>query len=72
MLRGVIVLEQGYDPAEQEAWVVAGVSDKTTAAARAAADMMADPPAASPTVEKGAGGPEPAIPRQVKRNSSDF
>ncbi len=47
-LNGVVVLESGYDPKAKEAWVVAGISDKTIAAAHAAVDMMAAPPTLSP------------------------
>ena len=36
ILNGVVVLESGFDPKQKEAWVVAGVSDKTIAASRAA------------------------------------
>jgi hypothetical protein len=42
-LRGVIVLEKGYDDKIQEAWAVVGISEKTMKAARAAQDMTANP-----------------------------
>jgi hypothetical protein len=38
-LRGVIVLEKGYDEKTGEAWAVVGISDKTIRAARAVKDM---------------------------------
>ena len=38
-LRGVIVLEQGYDEKAGEAWIVVGISDKTIAAARGVKEM---------------------------------
>ena len=75
VLRGVIVLETGFDPNEKEAWVVAGVSDKTMAAAHAAHDMMTNPdvpraPVAGPSQD--ALGAAPNTPAQIKRNGSDF
>jgi hypothetical protein len=39
-LRGVIVLERGFDDKLDEAWVVVGISEKTIAASRAAEDML--------------------------------
>lgn len=42
-LRGVIVLEKGYDNKTEEAWVVVGISDKTTAASRAVRQMQLEP-----------------------------
>ena len=76
-LSGVVVLESGYDPAAKEAWVVASVSDKTIAAADAAAGMMAGPPAASsaasPLPEQAAGQQRPAdVSAQVRHSGSDF
>lgn len=50
-LRGVVVLERGYDDSLDEAWVVVGISEKTIAAARGAENMVNNPrePGASPT-----------------------
>lgn len=70
-IRGVIILEQGFDPNEQEVWVVAGVSDKTIAAAKAAGDMMAAPEPA-PAKEGVSHGSEKSMPAQIKRNDTDF
>ena len=53
-LRGVIVLEKGYDEKAGEAWAVVGISDKTIRAARAVKDM--NEPAAQ---EKGTGPSQP-------------
>lgn len=39
-LKGVIVLEEGYDEKAEEAWVVVGVSEKTINAARGAQRML--------------------------------
>lgn len=47
-LRGVIVLERGYDETLQEAWVVVGISDKTIAAARGMQQIISDSPRATP------------------------
>jgi hypothetical protein len=41
-LNGVVVLENGYDEKEREAWVVVGLSQKTMAAARATQDMLSE------------------------------
>lgn len=38
-LRGVVVLEKGYDDKKQEAWTVVGISQKTIEASRAVRDM---------------------------------
>jgi hypothetical protein len=43
-LKGVIILEKGYDEKAEEAWVMVGISDKTIAAANAAQQMLADSP----------------------------
>lgn len=43
-LKGVIILEKGYNEKAEEAWVVVGISDKTIAAANAVQKMLADPP----------------------------
>jgi hypothetical protein len=74
-LRGVIVLETGFDPAAKEAWVVAGVSDKTMAAASAARDMMANPQAEGAPTSKPGDDPlsaAPNTPAQIKRSGSEF
>lgn len=42
-LRGLIVLERGYDEKAEEAWVVVGYSEKTIKAARAAQKMISNP-----------------------------
>ncbi len=42
-LRGVIVLERGYDSKLEEAWIVVGISEKTTAASRGVKDMIDNP-----------------------------
>jgi hypothetical protein len=41
-LSGVVVLENGYDDKEREAWVVVGLSEKTMAAAKATRDMLTE------------------------------
>ena len=38
-LKGVIILEKGYDDKTEEAWVVVGISDKTIRAARDVKNM---------------------------------
>lgn len=43
-LKGVIILEKGYDEKAEEAWVVVGISDKTIAAANAVQQMLTDSP----------------------------
>lgn len=43
-LRGVIVLERGYDEKTQEAWVTVGISEKTIAAARSVRGMVSSSP----------------------------
>lgn len=43
-LKGVIILEKGYNDKTEEAWVVVGISDKTIAAANAIQKMLTDPP----------------------------
>ena len=68
-IRGVVILESGYDPKEQEVWVVAGVSDKTIAASKAAGEMMAAP-AAAPVEGHSIKSPPPPV--QIKKNSTDF
>jgi hypothetical protein len=49
-LRGVIVLEKGYDEKTGEAWAVVGISDKTIRAALAVKNMN-DRPKAVPNTE---------------------
>ena len=72
--QGVIVLETGFDPAANEAWVVAGVSDKTMAAATAVHDMMTNPGAGTaPASTSGNTLPAaPSLPPQVRKSGSDF
>ena len=73
VLTGVVVLESGFDPTNKEAWVVAGVSDKTMAAAHAARDMMTEPPASpAPTPSSGSAAAKTDTPAQIKRNGTDF
>jgi hypothetical protein len=43
-LKGVIVLERGYDEKLQEAWVTVGISEKTIAAANSIQNMGNEPP----------------------------
>lgn len=43
-LRGVIVLEKGYDERAQEAWTVVGISQKTIQASKAVKEMNSDSP----------------------------
>jgi hypothetical protein len=42
-LKGVIILEKGFDNKTEEAWVVVGISDKTIAAARGVRTMQTEP-----------------------------
>jgi len=42
-LRGVVILEEGYDDNTKEAWVVVGISNKTVDAARATQRMIDSP-----------------------------
>lgn len=46
-LRGVVVLESGYDEALEEAWVVVGISQKTIAASLGVEQMLQEQPAAA-------------------------
>ena len=74
-LNGVVVLESGFDSRNKEAWVVAGISDKTMAAAQAARSMMADPvksSIAAPAPAGQAAGKQVDTPAQVRRSGSDF
>ena len=51
-LRGVIVLEKGYDAKTEEAWVVVGISEKTIGASRDVKTMTETPaPASSSTID---------------------
>ena len=51
-LKGVVILEKGYDEKSEQAWVVAGISERTIAAARGVHDML-NKPAGSPGVPSG-------------------
>jgi hypothetical protein len=68
-LRGVTVLEKGYDKNSQEAWVVVGISQKSTTAARKLDDMMQSPSVPTTT---GTERPDPtaAQPSEVRRSKS--
>ncbi|WHQ68628.1 hypothetical protein [Methylorubrum extorquens] len=78
-LSGVVVLENGYDDKEQEAWVVVGLSEKSMTAARATRDMLTETqrptavdagptPAASPTQVPAGEAPRSVI----RRGNTDF
>ena len=74
-LQGVVVLESGYDPNAKEAWVVAGISDKTMGAAQAVRDMMASPAKSGGPARTQADHPmikQDEVPAQVRRSGSDF
>lgn len=76
-LRGVVVLESGYDKEAQEAWVVVGVSEKTLKAAGAAKGMIesTEEPAGAEQVVGGDAGEaqeQEGVPSQVRRSNSDF
>lgn len=43
-LRGVIVLERGFDEGLEEVWVVVGISDRTISAARGMQNVISDSP----------------------------
>ncbi|HZS53856.1 MAG TPA: hypothetical protein VFA65_05600 [Bryobacteraceae bacterium] len=69
-LRGVIVLEKGYDDKTQEAWVVVGISQKTIAAARGVRDMTTRIQGSSPsdsTEQSHSIGIQPGEVRQSKQ-----
>ena len=74
-LRGVIVLEKGYNEDREEAWVKVGISRKTLAAASSMKAMIADenpqPPAEAPA--KPAKGPSKVThqPSEVTTSESD-
>ena len=81
MLKGVVVLENGYDEKAQEAWVMVGVSQKTIAAAEAARKMISGSPAGGatspmtpPDKSKGDEGsaPNDRIPSEIRRGNRDF
>jgi hypothetical protein len=56
-LRGVIVLERGYDEKEEVAWVKVGISKKTMANAAALKDTLDNPqPSTTPTDPQKASG----------------
>lgn len=63
-LRGVIVLEKGYDDKTDEAWVVVGISDKTIKAASGVKAMNEEPKPAAPVGADGLG----KQPSEVKRS----
>jgi hypothetical protein len=51
-LRGVIVLERGYDQKEELAWVKVGISKKTMGASDSLHDALSRKPAVAPTEQK--------------------
>jgi len=68
-LRGVIVLEKGYDSKTEEAWVVVGISEKTLNAA-GAVQRMIDDPKTSPKPDSDSIDVQPS---EVRRsNQKDF
>lgn len=78
-LSGVVVLESGYDEKEQEAWVVAGLSEKSMSAAKATRDMLTETQRPAP-VDGGSGStvnpariPAAEAPRSIiRRGNTDF
>lgn len=68
-LKGVIVLEKGYDEKTHEAWVVVGISDKTIKAAQGVQRMLTDSPG-DPHVGSDSTGTQPSEVR--KSNQKDF
>lgn len=48
-LRGVILLEKGYDQKKEEAWVKVGISRKTMNAAQSLSNAISSPSTGSPT-----------------------
>jgi hypothetical protein len=78
-LSGVVVLESGYDDKEQEAWVVAGLSEKSMSAARATRDMLTETQRPAP-IGGGSGStasptlaPAGEAPRSIiRRGNTDF
>lgn len=65
-LKGVIILEKGYDEKAEEAWVAVGISDKTIAAANAVQQMLAAPPSKT--------GPDDLKkqPSELRKSKQDF
>jgi len=74
-LRGVIVLEKGYNEDREEAWVKVGISRKTLAAASSMKAMIADdnPQAPAEAPSKPAKGPSTVThqPSEVTTSESD-
>ena len=68
-LRGVIVLEKGYDEKTQEAWVVVGISDKTLNASRSVNNMLEGNNTNSPNASSGDSGIEKQ-PSEVRRHQN--
>jgi hypothetical protein len=73
-LKGVVVLESGYDDKSQEAWVAVGVSDKTISAASATKEMLTAPRPSHTQAEPkaGVGQGQPSVPSEVRRGNRDF
>jgi hypothetical protein len=78
-LRGVVLLEQGYDEKKQEAWVVVGISEKTIRAARGVKEALTedDKKPVAPDANKGparsATPPNPIRqPSEQRRSKQDF
>jgi hypothetical protein len=71
-LSGVVVLENGYDDKEREAWVVVGLSQKTMAAAQATQHMMSESQR-SPSGAEAITAPSAEQPKGViRRGNSGF
>jgi hypothetical protein len=73
-LKGVIVLEQGYDGKSEEAWVVVGISEKTIKAAQTIREMAnpparVAPPQATPSPEQGNNDSPGTQPSEVRRSN---
>lgn len=51
-LRGVIVLERGYDQKEEVAWVKVGISKKSMGAADSLGNSLSGKPTSGPTIEQ--------------------
>lgn len=77
-LRGVIVLERGYDETLEEAWVVVGISANTINAAQGVQDMIEGKVAPTLSPHGGGGGslgPTKDFPSQgtdIRRNQIQF
>jgi hypothetical protein len=70
-LSGVVVLENGYDEKEREAWVVVGLSEKTMAASKAAQERLND--AQRPNSGTVTAGPAAERPKSViRQGNQDF